>query len=195
MNKKLTPGVFLMVLFGCSTMSKEECITANWKLIGENDARAGKTKLHFSNYQKKCQESGVSINNKKYFSGYAEGLKTYCTYENGYEVGASGENYSKICPSESSKEFVKGFIAGKYLFEQKQYYEKKQKIQEEEMQRNSVFREKVLGNMTNKTCNWDPDCRIEDKCEKDKCLNTGNKCTFDSDCRIEGVCNVQKCQF
>lgn len=188
-------SVILMNLLGCSTMTKEECVNANWRLIGENDARSGKTNLQLSNYQNMCQELGITINKKEYLSGYTEGLKIYCIYENGYEVGLSGENNSRICPPGSSKEFLRGFIAGKKLYEHKHYHEKQQKLQEEKMQRNLVFRERVLGNMVNKSCEWDPDCRIEDKCENSKCSNTDKKCTFDSDCRIEGNCNNNKCNF
>lgn len=48
---------------------------------------------------------------------HREGVKEFCAQDNGYQVGASGKVYNKICPPEMEKAFLKEYNRGrkKYL--------------------------------------------------------------------------------
>lgn len=48
---------------------------------------------------------------------HREGVKEFCAQDNGYQVGASGKAYNKICPPEMEKAFLKEYNRGrkKYL--------------------------------------------------------------------------------
>lgn len=50
-------------------------------------------------------------------SKHTEGVKTYCSVENGYDAGASGKKYNQICPAEMEKKWMPEYKRGrkKYL--------------------------------------------------------------------------------
>ncbi len=51
----------LPVLLGsCATMSKEECVAADWRVVGETDGAAGyDPQSRFAAHAKSCEKAGV----------------------------------------------------------------------------------------------------------------------------------------
>ena len=192
---KLLLVIICLNFFSCSSMNQEECINADWAQIGERDARNGVNSNYYFERAKACSKHSVHADSSSYKRGYAEGLKVYCTSENGYNVGVSGTGYANICPAELSKGFMQGYLAGKTIYEGKKLYEEHVKRQEEDNQRRIMQRERQIRNSQHRACTWGPDCRIEDSCVEDKCSLTGKTCTFSSDCQIEGNCQNNKCTY
>ena len=48
-----------------------------------------------------------------YQAGRAEGLRSYCTLENGYEAGYAGRRYRDVCPPELEIAFLQGYQQGR----------------------------------------------------------------------------------
>lgn len=115
--------LFLMSLlpFGlaCSTLSKEECAQGDWYNIGLRDGQNGHTPNRIAEHSKACAEYGARPDSGVYNKGHAEGLKTYCTPENGYQVGMRGQTYHQVCPANLSGAFQKKYRIGYRIYELK----------------------------------------------------------------------------
>lgn len=87
------------------------------KAMGEQDGRVGNRpgeKLDF--WKRDCGPFGVEFNRPLYDEGYNNGLKTYCSCEEGFMVGVRGQfeelkGQFLACP----KAMYKTFIAGRDL--------------------------------------------------------------------------------
>lgn len=113
--------LLLLLLVGCSMNVKKKCRQADWRAVGEMDARSGLKRSQYRTYQDKCHEVGVDVDTRLYLSGYEQGLKMYCTYETGYELGLNGKPLSVKCPDGSIKNFMRGYKSGKRLYQTRNY--------------------------------------------------------------------------
>jgi len=84
-------------LSGCATLSKEECLVADWREVGFSDASQGYTQARVAEHRSACAEAKVTVNLDEYNSGFAQGLKNYCTVNTGFDLGAKGAGYPSQC--------------------------------------------------------------------------------------------------
>jgi len=106
-------GLFL----GCATLSKNECLESDWFEIGRRDGSMGKPRALFQQHSKACGKHGVSPDREAYYKGRDEGLKFYCTRDNGFEQGRLGQSYRYVCPSELEPVFFAGYQKGRELYQ------------------------------------------------------------------------------
>lgn len=174
----------LSLLWACTTLSKEECHNMNWEEKGRADGLEGKAAQEFSGYVKTCSQHGFTVDQAAYTRGRTEGLRLFCTYENGQKLGLEGENYSGVCPANLEGDFLRGFHLGQREFQiKKKEDELKQRQAELDQQRRQAH-------AALKMCNFDSDCRIRRDCSSNKCEGSQTACTFDSDCDIKGECST-----
>lgn len=103
-----------MVLSACGTLSKEECLTADWDAIGERDGAAGYASTsRIAGHAKACAKAGVTPDQTLWRAGYERGLVRYCTPQNGLQVGESGGSYNNVCPVAKASRFLAAFDVGK----------------------------------------------------------------------------------
>lgn len=136
-----------LCLTACSTMSKKDCETANWAALGKRDGVEGKTLDAYNRRETQCQEHGLLTEREKYISGYAEGLKIFCTYEGGQKFGYSGDRYDGQCRRHSEEEFLKGYKLGKAEAERDAYarqLEDEQRAHQERLDQERRDREEEL---------------------------------------------------
>ncbi len=107
-------AVFAMFfLSSCATLKKSDCVEGNWSGIGFNDAAAGlKSDSQFRAHNKACAKHKITPNQAVYKAGYQKGLVQFCTTSNGYKRGASKSEYYGVCPQNTQKNFLKGYLAG-----------------------------------------------------------------------------------
>lgn len=102
---------------GCSTLSVEErtavCANSDWYRFGVNDGTLGVPSSERGSLFAECSEFGHPVDASAYQAGRAEGLKEYCTVENGYQVGYSGRRYEQICPPDLEPDFLQGYAQGR----------------------------------------------------------------------------------
>jgi hypothetical protein len=101
----------------CTTLTVEErtaaCQATDWATYGQNDGTLGVATGDRTKKFAECAEIGYPADIAAYQAGRAEGLKTYCTVENGYEVGYAGRRYRKVCPAELEPAFLQGYELGR----------------------------------------------------------------------------------
>ncbi|MBB1488185.1 DUF2799 domain-containing protein [Oceanospirillum sediminis] len=114
--KLLAVAASLLLLAGCSAMNKEECLSADWRLIGLQDGERGERLSQVGEYRKQCSEYGVTPDQDRYATGREEGLKSYCTKQSGFVNGKRDDKYKGVCPAESHDEFMAGYKIGQEYY-------------------------------------------------------------------------------
>jgi len=109
-------AVGLIMLTGCSTMNEEECLAADWKLVGFEDGSRGKTQSSIGEYRKDCAKVNVVPNLVAYQQGHLEGVRQYCIQGNGYRIGVNGGSYNNVCPPDLEPAFLAAFRHGHELY-------------------------------------------------------------------------------
>jgi hypothetical protein len=108
--------IIIIMLAGCASVSKEDCLVADWFENGRLDGIQGKSRTEFQNRAKPCLEHGVNADRQAYYQGHDEGLKYYCTQQKGFELGRKGLAYNSVCPLQLEKDFRAGYQNGMQLF-------------------------------------------------------------------------------
>ncbi len=103
----------LLLITGCSTLSEEQCRLGDWQAVGYQDGVNGRDPMYLSKHLDACTDYGISPDKKAYSLGRDEGLKQFCTYDNGLSFGKSNRGYANVCPAELAKDFLRGYEKGK----------------------------------------------------------------------------------
>lgn len=97
-------------------MSKNECLTVDWRTVGYEDGVEGYSGDRIAQHRKACAKYGVSTDLSLYQQGRQEGLREYCQPANGYRLGVRGGSYGGICPAPLQGAFVAAFESGHQLY-------------------------------------------------------------------------------
>ncbi len=110
-------------LAGCATMNEEDCAYADWRLLGEDDGRAGEPLATFDKRAEQCASFGIAADRDAYDQGRGRGLEAYCTPEHAFDEGRAGRAYRGVCPREAEYAFLEEFNIGRRLYELTSAYE------------------------------------------------------------------------
>jgi hypothetical protein len=104
-----------LLISGCASLDRDECVNADWYAIGLEDGARGRALERLGDHRRACAKHNVTPNAERYLAGRNEGLKSFCTYERGYSEGRAGRAYSSACPQPES--FLAGYQRGRELHE------------------------------------------------------------------------------
>ena len=93
------PAALLALLGACASLSKEECLNADWHAIGYNDGIRGRLESYVSRHFDACSKVAITPDVPAWLAGRAQGLPLYCTPNNAYNVGRAGDDLSPVCPA------------------------------------------------------------------------------------------------
>jgi hypothetical protein len=102
--------LMLGLLSSCASLSKDECLYADWQIIGYEDGAAGHGAGRIGDHRKACADHAVVPDKAAYDAGYNEGLQTFCTYDRGLGQGRLGQAANAVC--HASPDFLDGHNAG-----------------------------------------------------------------------------------
>ena len=102
-----------VVLSGCATLGKDECLSADWRTIGYEDGAYGFPASRIGNHREACAKHGITPDFDLYEQGRIQGLSEYCTPRKGYGLGAAGKQYQNICPANLEPAFLEGYSQGR----------------------------------------------------------------------------------
>jgi len=119
MHRRVLLSLVLSVslIQGCASISRDECQVADWRTVGMEDGAQGAAPDAIGRYRKACAEHGVTPDLDAYMQGRSEGLKSYCTPGNGFNVGSQGYDYAGVCPKNVEKGFLDAYSSGHRLYE------------------------------------------------------------------------------
>ena len=89
----------VLMLNGCAIMSKSECLSANWTVIGQNDGLNGNGSFMQKRAQA-CMKHQAVLNTEEYTNGYKKGLKNYCNPQTIFDYAMQGRGNYQSCPME-----------------------------------------------------------------------------------------------
>lgn len=101
---------------GCATLNKDECLVADWRLIGYQDGVAGKSASMVGSYREDCAKHAVVPDLAAYQAGRVEGLLEFCRPDNGYRLGESGKGYPVVCSSATEVDLRAAYEAGRDVY-------------------------------------------------------------------------------
>jgi len=78
-------SIGFLLLQGCATLSKEECIQGNWYTIGYTDGAKGKSLDRLGSHAKACADYSVAPNRADYMAGRRIGLTYHCANSQAYK--------------------------------------------------------------------------------------------------------------
>jgi hypothetical protein len=102
----------LVLLSGCASLSKEECLRGEWSTVGYQDGAQGYPAKQFYEHVTACREYGVMPRQDVYLKGREQGLKQYCTSEIGLREGQAMRDYQLVCPAKTQALFLQGYMQG-----------------------------------------------------------------------------------
>lgn len=122
--KRLVFAGALAALSGCASMSPEECRTADWHEKGVRDGLHGEPRAYIEEHREACGKVGIVPNAALWERGRSEGIRQYCTPENGLNEGRRGASYQNSCPPELEGAFLDRYRAGRRAHEAEQRVER-----------------------------------------------------------------------
>lgn len=111
-------AALLAVIFagGCSTgLSKNECMTADWHMIGYEDGLHGFPAERIGVHRVACAKFQVTPNLAAYTEGRERGLAEFCQPRNGFRFGLGGGSYANVCSAATEPAFVEGYRYGRQI--------------------------------------------------------------------------------
>jgi len=109
--------VFIGFLIGCAaTLSRNECLEADWYEIGYIDGSEGEPRASFQKHAENCLKYNIHVGREAYYRGRDQGLKIYCTKDKGFDLGRLGQKYNPTCPQDLEPNFQAGYANGKEIY-------------------------------------------------------------------------------
>jgi hypothetical protein len=88
----------LCALAGCASLSKSECMNANWEDIGTRDGANGQPEEYLIRHSTACAKVGVAPDRGAWLHGREKGLERFCVPRRAYQIGESGGGFEAgIC--------------------------------------------------------------------------------------------------
>ena len=106
-----------LLLAGCASLDKGECVSADWYTIGLEDGANGRAVGRLGDHRRACAEHRVAPDAERWLAGRAEGLKSFCTFQRGYANGRAGQSFADVCPAELGAAFTAGWRQGRERYE------------------------------------------------------------------------------
>ena len=109
--------LILLLLPGCATLNKEECLNADWYSIGYVEGARGYPASKIGEHRQACAEYSVKPEFDQYDKGRIARLVEYCNPRNGYWLSTKGALYNGVCPKNLEEPFIVAYQQGKYVYE------------------------------------------------------------------------------
>lgn len=107
---------FSGLLSACASLSQEDCLYMHWHARGVMDGADGVPANKVNEYQQRCSKFSVEVDEKTYEEGRQEGLKQYCTLDNGFNLGITGKRYQNACTLALERVFQQGYRPGRLMY-------------------------------------------------------------------------------
>jgi len=106
----------LLLLGACADMSKDDCLKADWRAIGQQDAMKGRTTERFEQRGEACRKNEVGADREAYLAGHAQGRLAYCTAERGKTDALAGQPAAAVCAGPDGQAYGAGHTEGLQKF-------------------------------------------------------------------------------
>lgn len=100
-------------LSACAGWSKKKCESTNWEQLGYSEGSKGVAN-NSGSYSATCSKKGAQININGYNNGHSKGMKVFCSFDAGKNVGVANGELNTSCQRFDT--YMKGYSAGMKVF-------------------------------------------------------------------------------
>lgn len=105
--------VLSLALSGCATLNEDQCTVTDWQQLGQAEGARGVSPNRIAGHNEACAKFGLPVDAPAWQTGWQTGIRQYCTFENGVELGRRGTRGSDHCPADLAADFRLGNDAAK----------------------------------------------------------------------------------
>ena len=110
----LSMALALGALSGCASLSKSECLNANWEDIGVRDGANGQPEEYLIQHSTACAKVNVAPDRGAWLHGRDKGLERYCLPHRMYNIGEYGGAFDAgICRNFDQERLVDAYEKGR----------------------------------------------------------------------------------
>ena len=110
----LSMALALGALSGCASLSKSECLNANWEDIGVRDGANGQPEEYLIQHSTACAKVNVAPDRGAWLHGREKGLERYCLPHRVYNIGEYGGAFDAgICRNFDQERLVDAYQKGR----------------------------------------------------------------------------------
>jgi hypothetical protein len=103
----------LASLGGCASLSKSECLAANWEDVGIRDGANGRPEEYLIQHSKACAKVNVVPDRGAWLHGREQGLDRFCVPYRAYQLGEYGGGFDvAICRNYDQDRLVNAYERG-----------------------------------------------------------------------------------
>ena len=119
MNLKSLPQTLAILallgtLSGCASLSKDDCINANWEDIGVRDGADGKPEEYLIQHTNACAKVAVVPDRGAWAHGRERGLERYCLPHRMYQIGEYGGGFEVgVCQNFDQERLADAYEKGR----------------------------------------------------------------------------------
>jgi hypothetical protein len=104
----------LAALQGCASLSKSECLSANWEDVGIRDGADGRPEEYLIQHSKACAKVNVVPERGAWLQGREQGLERFCVPYRAYQRGESGWGFdAAICRDYDQDRLISAYEHGR----------------------------------------------------------------------------------
>jgi hypothetical protein len=99
---------------GCASLSKNECLNADWQDIGVRDGANGQPEEYLIQHSTACAKVGVVPDRERWLAGREQGLERFCTPQRAYQIGEYGGSFDAgICRNHDQERLFDAYNKGR----------------------------------------------------------------------------------
>jgi hypothetical protein len=110
----------LVALGGCASISGKDCQKTDWYQRGQAEGQRGASSSIINEHAEACAKVKVVPDQSAWRAGYAEGVKSYCNANSGWNRGTLNETYHGACAGLDESTFIRYHSAGQQLYKARQ---------------------------------------------------------------------------
>jgi len=110
----LLAAAALLLTSGCASLSKDECLSANWEDIGVRDGANGQPEEYLIQHSTACAKVHVAPDRGAWLHGRERGLERFCVPQRMFNIGEYGGGFDAgICRNFDQERLADAFEKGR----------------------------------------------------------------------------------
>jgi len=111
---RILAALTMLALSGCASLSKNECLNADWRDIGIRDGANGQPEEYLIQHSTACAKVGITPDRERWLQGRELGLERFCTPQRAYQVGEYGGSFdAAICRNYDQERLFSAYQQGR----------------------------------------------------------------------------------
>ncbi len=115
---KLLAAATLLMMSGCASLSKKECLAADWEDVGIRDGANGRPEEYLIQHSTACARVGVAPDRERWLRGRERGLERFCVPHRAFQAGENGGAFEAgICRNFDQDRLVQAYEKGRDVYQ------------------------------------------------------------------------------